>query len=234
MKILIFEDNESELHNLIDCLHNFFNKYKFDLKYLISNTMDTEFVLNHIYDYDIFFLDIEVNHFNGIDIGVQIRKINRDATIIFVSNYFKYLIDGYKAQANRYFIKPIDQEVFNLEMNTIILDYIRNFDGFLDSKIYPKKIYYKEIYYVEHISRKSYLHLSNGNVIKTTYTLKYWKELFPSYFIQTHKSFLVNLNYISGFKKKEIILENEENIPISRVFRKQLEDAYSISIRRSI
>lgn len=43
----------------------------------------------------------------------------------------KYAIDGYKIDAERYFIKPINQTEFNLEMNNIVHKYYNNLLGFM-------------------------------------------------------------------------------------------------------
>ena len=74
---------------------------------------------------DLLFLDMEINEENGIDIGLELQELKHDCRIIITTSYSKYAIDGYKIHADRYFIKPINQLEFNLEMEAIIKKYIK-------------------------------------------------------------------------------------------------------------
>lgn len=233
MKILIFEDNVSDLNNLLECIKNFFAIE--NIQYEIKICTDSEQIYKYSIDFDLVFLDIEGNTENGIDIGRNIRKINPDIKLIFITNYSKYLIDGYKANANRYFLKPINQDIFNIELKDVINDYLLNNVQFTDYKIYPKKIYVKNILYVEYRGRKTYLHLFSGEVLETPYSLKYWIDKLQSYyFAQSYKSFLINLRYISSLTDIDIILLNGEKVPLSRTYKKNLEKAFLESLKTMI
>ena len=64
---------------------------------------------------------------------------------------------------------------------------------------------------------------------KTTYPLKHWIEkLSNKGFGQPYKSFLVNLDYVSGFSSdgKDIIMNNGEKIPLSKNFKKSFTNQY--------
>lgn len=233
MKILIYEDNVIDLKNLLDCIKNFFTLESIQYEVKICNESDQ--IYKYCIDYDLVFLDIEGNTENGIDIGRNIRKFNPDIKLIFITNYSKYLIDGYKANANRYFLKPINQDIFNIELKDVISDYLLNNVHFIDYKIYPKKIYVKNILYVEFKGRKTYLHLFSGKILETPYSLKYWIEKLQSYyFAQSYKCFLINLRHISSLTDIDIILLNGEKVPLSRTYKKSLEKAFLESMKTLI
>lgn len=176
MKILIYDDNKNDVCCVKNLIDNYFSNKTID--YEIIECDNTLFLLEHITKYDLIFLDVEINEENGINIGKEIRKRNSDARIFIISNYSKYLIDGYKIQADRYFLKPMKQDEFNIEFENVIDRYLREYDGILDEKIYKKKIYFKDIVYVEFIERKTKIHLLNSKEIITPYTLKYWEDIF--------------------------------------------------------
>lgn len=234
MNIAIIEDDFQDLKNLTDCIHNYFSRKKID--YHIENFTNPNKLIPKIDDFDIVFLDIQLpNDQNGIDVGISISKNNKDIKKVFVTNYSEYLIEGYKAHADRYFIKPITQEQFDIEIDNVIEDYLSRFAGFFDDKICNEKIYYQEILYVEFSERKTYLHLITGRTIMTTYSLKYWKdELKALSFSQPYKSIIVNLNQISGFFKKDIVLINNESVPISKHFKKTFEQDYLHNIHKRV
>lgn len=225
MKILIFEDNKSDYDNLTDCIFKFFNEK--GTSYKIDICPNKEFLFNYINKYDILFLDIELGDENGIDLGLELRQRHEKCIIIITSNFAKYVFDGYKIHADRYFLKPINYIEFKLEMNSVIKNYMFYEMGINDPEISKKKIYYRDILYIDIYDRKSRIHLMNGTILISSRPLYAWiKELENLYFGQPHKTFLVNYNHISGFKKNDIILINEELIPLSRHFRKEFEQGY--------
>lgn len=225
MNILIFEDNSADLNDLLKCIEDFFSMIH--LEYHVKVCSNSDYIYNHHLKYDLIFLDIQVDKENGIDIACKVRTENRNIAIIFITNYTKYLIEGYRAQANRYFVKPIHQEEFNIEMENVISVFLNEYDGFYDKKISIEKIYYKQVVFIEFFNRKTILHFSSGEQIPTKYSLKDWiKKLEEKSFAQPYKSLLINLTHISGFTKNEIILDTGEYLPISRGFREDFKLKY--------
>ena len=140
----------------------------------------------------------------------------------------EFAIDGYKIHADRYFIKPINQLEFNIEMNAVIKKYIKKSLGFYDEKISPYKIFVKDILYIEFLNRKSNVHTIGGNIITTNCTLKYWYDRLNTYgFAYSYKAYLINFEYISSFNKNEIVLINNETIPLSRHYKKEFDQKYN-------
>ena len=77
--------------------------------------------------------------------------------------------------------------------------------------------------------------LKSGKIIETNYPLKHWiEQLVPFNFAQPYKSFLVNLNQVSNVTTQEIILVNNEVIPLSRLYKKDFENKFIESLKRRI
>ena len=107
----------------------------------------------------------------------------------------------------------IDEKVFNIEMQSVLSTSFKQQYGFFDKKISQYKIHYKDMLYIEFLNRHTIIHFVNNIEKKTTYPLKYWiEELSNKGFGQPYKSFLVNLDYVSGFSSdgKDIIMNNGE------------------------
>lgn len=226
MNILIYDDNKNEIEQLKNNINTFFHLINLDFEIKICPSID--FLYENIKYFDLLFLDIEINHQNGIEIGMNLKKINHNCRIIITTNFKKYSIDGYKINADRYFIKPIDQNEFNIEMETIIKQYLKRFMGFFDNKISHTKILFKDILYIGFYDRKTIIHFINGKNINTSYTLKHWLTLLDkNIFAQTHKAFIVNLNYITDLKNSEVELINKETLPLSRHFKSIFIDKYT-------
>lgn len=230
MRILITEDNLSQRNCLISLINDFFEKYNITFSITCADKSDEihNLILN-ISNYDLVFLDIEFNELNGIDIAMEIRRKTKDIKIIFTSNFDKYLIDGYKAHADRYFLKPIKKNIFEIEMLDIIQNYILNNKYIVHENFSPHKIYLKDILYIEKLQRKSIVYLTNNQVIQSSHTLKWWIEfLNDKRFVQCHRSFFVNMQNIKTYNKKEIYLTNNTNIPLSKFYYNSLNEEFSL------
>ena len=209
INILIYDDNQKDIDQLLQCIETFF--IKVNLQYQIHICKNKSDLLQNIKKSDLLFLDMEIDEENGIDIGLELQELKHDCRIIITTSYSKYAIDGYKIHADRYFIKPINQLEFNLEMESS-----------------NHKIFIKDILYIEFVDRKSTIHKLDGNTIITNCTLKYWYDKLNEFgFAYPYKAFLVNFEYISAFKKNEIILINNESVPLSRHYKKEFDQKYN-------
>ncbi|NCC71009.1 LytTR family transcriptional regulator [bacterium] len=116
---------------------------------------------------------------------------------------------------------------FKLEMNSIIKQYLYNFYSFVDNKISIKKIHYKNIVYIEFINRNTVLHMQNGENLNTPYPLNHWLEKLPrQYFKQIYKSLIVNFHFVNDTLNKDIILYNNETLPLSKFYKKDFIEAF--------
>lgn len=226
MNILIYDDNLKDIEHLSFCLNGLFQKTNLDYQTHICKSK-TE-VIQNISKADLLFLDMEIHNEKGIDLGLELNTINHNCRIVITTSYSKYAIDGYKIHADRYFIKPINQLEFNLEMRAVIKKYIKKSVSIYDDKISPYKIFVQDILYIEFIDRKSIVHALDGKTTVTNCTLKYWYEKLKEYgFGYPYKAYLVNFEYISAFKKNEIILVNNDVIPLSRHYKKEFDQKYN-------
>lgn len=175
---------------------------------------NTRWIYFHNNNYNLLFLDIELSNERNWYWSKNYKNENG-----LHDNYHNTLheiaIDGYKINAERYFIKPIDQSEFDIEMTYIIHKYHSDLLGFNDIKLSKNKIYFKNILYFEFYDRKTIIHFTNGKNIQTNYPLKHWIQITQNAaFSQPHKSFLVNLNYISALTKNDIVMLNDDIIPL--------------------
>lgn len=234
MKILIVENDKNDLINLYSLLDDFGETNHIQIEKVIEN--EREKILDNSSNFDIAFFDIELdNNKNGIELACELRKINKDIRIIFVSNYNKYLIDGYKARADLYLLKPINQDQFNLEMYEITRDYLNRDAGITDLKYSQTKIYFRDILYIEVLARKLNLHLVDGQIISKFDTLKRWMDLLKECsFSQPHRAFLINLEHVQHLYKDHIIMDNEELIQITDSYRDRFRKDYILYLNRKV
>ncbi len=84
----------------------------------------------------------------------------------------------------------------------------------------------KDILYIEYYQRKTIIH-TLSNDYSTTITIKEWLTILDGcYFSQCHKAFIINLKHIKDINKNNILLENNDELVLTRKFKKTFIDNY--------
>ena len=233
MKVLIYEDDEKDVKVLLGLLKEFFRLR--GIKYEVKVFGHSFALYDAVNDADVVFLDVEGMNENGVKVGEFVRRLNKEVRICFTTSFSEYLIDGYRASANRFFLKPIQKEEFFREFEDVLKGYLDRYEGFVDLSMYPKKIYYKDILYIQYYNRRVLLHMCDGRKLVSKDSLYSWKERLSKYwFVQTFRSFIVNAKCIQQYDEWYVYLTKQIKIPVSRRYHKGVEDVFSELIRRSL
>lgn len=232
MKIIICDNDFQDIRHLTNLLNAYAQYRNIDIQN-IKICHHSKEVYESISDCDLLFLDVELGNESGIDIGMQIKTMNLRCKIIITSAASQeYLIAGYKINARRYLLKPIEKTEFFIEMDSIINDYFKNQQGFFDETIQRGKIYYEQILMIEAYNRKTKITLESGTSGIVSYSLSDWIEILKDLsFGQSHKSVLVNFKAIQSIEKQDIHLKNNLTAPISRHFKKSFLQKYTDFLR---
>lgn len=218
MNIAIVEDNTLQqkiIYNI--CLEYFTtNKLNYDIK-LFSNAENFIFSYTDNKNFDLVILDIQMKEMTGIELAKKLRNNGDNCALIFITAINDYIFEGYSVNAIDYIIKPVDKNKLFIAINRS-RDYLKKSDKFLlvQKDGVTKKINENNIYVIESSGRNIIINLHD-----TSYTLnksisKFELELNRDIFVKCHRSYIVNIKYINSISKKEILLDNNTSIPISR------------------
>lgn len=227
-----------------------------DLHYLISDSQmvdqidEADSIENALIKltastYDLIFLDIQLGESSGFTLAQHLKTLKSPVQIIFSTAYEQYALDAFNIDAVDYILKPLDQKRVNesLEKAKRRLKVLNAESETKDSK-YPSKITITddgktylvdtdEIIYIETDIGK--LHIkTKTNDYYSKKTLSKIKELLdPTTFIQIHRSYIINLNYIDtvepGFNHNYIItLSNKTKVTVSRSFVKDVKNKLNL------
>lgn len=187
---------------------------------------------------DLVFLDIQMGEKTGFDVLKQLPI--RNFEVIFVTAYDHYGIQAVKFAALDYLLKPIDiEELMNsvnkaehklaTQIQTSQLDFLLQQLKKPEANVSKIAIQMQsEIRYVtlSEIIRceadNTYTHffLSSGEKILVSKSLKEYADLlYPSGFLRTHQSHLVNPKYVKSWLKEDggiLLLMSGEKIPVSK------------------
>lgn len=90
------------------------------------------------------------------------------------------------------------------------------------------RISFTGLEFVEVINKTVFFHLADGATYEVTAALADFEEklLDRPEFFKTHRSYLVNLNYIRSIGINCVVTKNGHDIPVSRQRRNEVQDAY--------
>jgi len=171
--------------------------------------------------YDALFMDVMMEHIDGLETARSIRVHDKSAEIIIMSSSPEFAIKGYSVQASNYLLKPVSKDVFfaaldDLINKTALAD--KDNIAFRESSGSMIKFSSSSIMYCEVIGHCVMLFLTDGKSIRLKATFSEVLRLFDGHpeFVQPHRSYLVNLNYVHKIYKGDMHLISGKVLPISR------------------
>ncbi len=180
--------------------------------------------------YQIIFLDIYLDHINGIQVARQLLTLDPKTNIIFYTSSKEHILDGYEVQACGYVLKPIQSNDEYLKKALFnALGHLGYFKSSLSisTKYGDKSVFYDNIRYLDMSARKLYLHLTNSSIqIYEKYAFLATKLLQDSRFIECYRNIIVNIEYINTPLENDFLMKNGEKIPISRRRKAEVMDRY--------
>lgn len=215
MKIVICDDNL----NIISEIKEMLNEYSAikNIPLEISTFDNGKAVLDSNENFNIAILDVEMPDMNGIALGEELRKRNKQIVLIYLTAHSQYLDSALNLNAARFFEKPIDKDRFFSGMDNA-LERIDNttINFFIRDDKTQVRVTAESIVYIEISHRKTKV-VTEDKVYFTTHTLDYFKDrLVSSIFAQPHKSYIINFNFITAYERGEIVLDSQYKIPVSR------------------
>lgn len=167
--------------------------------------------------YDIILLDIEMEEMSGMDTAREIRKINQDVVLVFITNMAQYAINGYEVGALDYVLKPLNYYTFSVRLERAIarVKKRQTDEILLNLPDGIKRLKADIIYYIEVQNRMLHYHTKEG-VFTVRGTLQGAEDMLrESHFVRCNHWYLVNLQYVSEIRKNIVIVAGDE-LEISR------------------
>lgn len=168
--------------------------------------------------FDLVFMDIELGDFSGIELAEKITVLNPCAQIIFISQYLNYVSPVYQVKHTFFIYKP-ELDTWLKPAVTQALKNISELSGQFLQISWNKKtisLFQPKILYMERTLRTTNIHMADQKIYYTSEKFSDLIRKLNSCFIQCHRSYIVNLNYVSAFNNLTLFLRQNEEIPVSR------------------
>lgn len=168
---------------------------------------------------DVAFLDISMEGMNGIEAARLLREKSRDVCIILVTGYMNYVLEGYKVMALRYLVKEQFDASFEECMEAVMRQFHLHADQihltFAHGEVYLTP---DEISLVESRGHKLLFYDPKGGLLgQMMEKLDHAETVLGDYeFLRIHKSYLVNMKYITGINHYRLYLDNGMELPVPK------------------
>lgn len=188
---------------------------------------------------DLMFLDINMPLLTGIEF---LETLTNAPLTILTTAYSEYALDGFRLNVVDYLLKPIGfkrffqavsraKDVFKSQLlledrvgeHTLSNLYVRQGDTFTH-------IFWEDILYIE--SMQNYVRIYFKEKVLTIHqTMNSLEQMLPNNaFFRIHRSYLVNVNYISSVSGNRIFIGGKE-LPVSAAKR---DEFYNIVVYRNL
>ncbi|MCI5774419.1 MAG: LytTR family DNA-binding domain-containing protein [Erysipelotrichaceae bacterium] len=193
-------------------------------------------------NFNILILDIkyENEHRNGLYFARQCTTISPETQIIFLTSYVQFFQEAYLYDHIYYVLKD-DMEIhlknainkalkklndLNNNSHTLSISFNRKHTivaisdiVYMEKSLRKIKFYCKDI--TKYLPNLEAVTINDPNelFLDTYASFDDYLPILPENFIQTHRAYIVNIDYIKEIHNNDILLINKKLIPVSRKYR---------------
>ena len=181
--------------------------------------------------FDAVLLDIYMSDMNGMEVAKHIRAMNNNMHILFLTSSAMFAVESYCVEATDYLLKPIKKERLFQSLDKLF----SRMDAATQQGITVKdtdghiiKVLWNQLMYLEAMGHYVVFHHANGTSTKTFLSFSSLMEqsLSQGDFIQSHRSYLVNLRYVHRIEKHALVMLDGAQLPLPKSRYQQLSDRF--------
>lgn len=144
---------------------------------------------------------------NGIQVAMTIYDLNPETYFVFITGYSQYAIESFIVHPYDYILKPVTKDRINDIINSLAVT-VKKRDGagsnFEKIKLKLKRdilmITPNDIIFIEKQGKFCLIH-TGSSIYRIHQTMDELEEQLGGNFLKVHRSFIANLNKISGIRE---------------------------------
>ncbi len=221
-RIAIVEDHQGDMKVLQKYLQAFSTKFSenFDIRTYHDGQ---DLADDYRAAFDILLLDIQMPGLDGMKTAAQIRELDENVIIIFITSTSQYAVQGYLVDALGYVLKPVSYLAFSQLMQKALRKLAsgksHSDDLVANTSAGAVRIGLDRILYFESQLHAVLIHTESG-IHRTAGPFKKYITQYETHgFSKCHNSYFVNLAHVICLKHNDILLSNRQTLPVSRTYR---------------
>ena len=220
IRLALVEDDElyrSQLREYID-------KYSAvsGEKFTVTEFSDgDEIALGYKAVYDIILMDIEMKFMDGMMAAEEIRKVDTEVIIIFITNSPQYAIKGYAVDALDYVLKPVPYFAFSQQLMKAVTRLEKRAKRYLTVPVEGglRRLDTASIYYLESEGHRVHFYTDEGDFSAPGALKTFEEKLAACPFARCNSGYLVNLAQVKSVQQGMVQVGPYE-LQVSRPRRK--------------
>ena len=225
IKIAIVEDEVLYADQLQEYLKKYEEEYRETFEIFVFQDGD-QIVHHYKAEYDVILMDVEMRFMDGMSAAEEIRKMDTEVVIIFITNMPQYAVRGYEVDALDYVLKPITYFAFAQRLNRAIERIKKRTKRVISVNIKGSQIRMpiESVYYIESQGHTLIFHGVNGEVEAPGTMKEIQEKLRDEHFFRGNKGYLINLAHVDRVVEGCAVVAGEELV-LSRGRRKEFMEA---------
>ena len=177
---------------------------------------------------DVIFMDVQMPEKDGISLAKELLEAKPSIIMVFLSDYDSYVWDSFCVDAiyymrKRYFEQELPQvlEQISKKLRKRQGEYITLQEGQKINRLSVRNILYIEA------QKKIVRIVMQDEELEIRYQISRLEKILTNYhFIKVHRSYLVNPIYIRSIKNREVVLNNNDLVPVSKYRSEEVRKEY--------
>lgn len=188
-------------------------------------------------DFDILFIDISMPEKTGFEMLSLVSWV--DFEVIFITAFSEFALKAFDVGASGYILKPLEEDSL-IKVVDRTLNRIKGKKGHANDVNHFGLVGVHHNKGIDYIEAKDIIYFEAQKrctkIVTTTYSsvasnnLGFYKDIAAPYdfFLQIHRSFIVNLFYVSKYiNDGTVLLKNNNALPVSKNYRQIFFDRIS-------
>ena len=226
IKIAIVEDNRQYAEQLETYLRQY--EAEFAESFDITAFSDGDAIVStYQSQFDIILMDIEMRFMDGMTAAEEIRRVDKEVVIIFITNMSQYAIRGYAVEALDYMLKPVSYFAFSQRLSRAISRMKKREEKSLVISVKGGvvRLPVSSVLYIESQGHNLIYHATSGEYLSSGTMKDAEAALSTQHFFRGSKWYLINLRQVQGLSDDGAKLKNGQIVPLSRGRKKEFMEA---------
>lgn len=208
--LAVVEDDDLAFENLNNAINTYSQSENIEFE-VTRFTSIQDFIEKYQKKYAVIFMDINLPDGNGMDCAFELRRIDKTASLVFVTTLAQYAQYGYRVDAVGFIVKPVKYPSFQMVFKKALNVYAMNeeHDFILKLPGGMCKVSVDKLMYVEIMSHRLYYHLVDETVEITGTLAQVESDLKQYGFLRCNNCYLVNPRFVQGVNHLDVLVGNE-------------------------
>lgn len=233
MRIALCDDQACDLRNLRNLLDEYLAKTGIVAQ--VREFAHPDALLDDIdhVRYSLYILDVVMPMVGGIEVGRIIRRCDRRAQILFVTNDAGFALESFDASPVNYLLKPIDRARFfsSLDLAFYKVNPVKEDIVTVKTADGLRSLPFSDIVFCEYHRHTVRYELVFGECVLSrhipeNFQLHTAALLKDGMFVKAHEAFVLNIAHIVRLARTEAVMKGNRVVPVSRSQYAAVRDAY--------